>query len=326
MKIWTDFEIITLKENIVGCTMSTLSHLVHHKRKAIENKLNELGLELKPYKCLSCGKYVTYRCTYCNECKNKIIIKTCKNCGNEFSVKYLDYNKIYCSTSCAASGSSNSSWKNPIVHKKCIDAGKITKQNKTDEEKSKSYEKFKQTMLQRYGYEHPTQSSSFRNITCAKISKSLQNRSQIEIINTVKKIVNTKRQNKSFNQSNIEFKIYDFLNNHIQTINHYTSDLYPYECDFYIPKLDLYIEYQGFWTHGFKPFDVNDDSCIALLKKWMKKCEKSKFYKNAIYTWTDLDVRKRKCAKDNKLNWIEFYNIMEFNQWSKSIFNDELIV
>ena len=34
-----------------------------------------------------------------------------------------------------------------------------------------------------------------------------------------------------------------------------------------------------------------------------------------IYVWTDLDVRKRNIAKENNLNYIEFWNIEELKNW-----------
>ena len=34
-----------------------------------------------------------------------------------------------------------------------------------------------------------------------------------------------------------------------------------------------------------------------------------------IQTWAFMDIVKRKIAKINKLNWIEFFNIEEFNEW-----------
>ena len=41
------------------------------------------------------------------------------------------------------------------------------------------------------------------------------------------------------------------------------------------------------------------------------------YYDNAISTWTIRDVNKRKIAKENKLNWIEFFSILELNEWLK---------
>ena len=36
-----------------------------------------------------------------------------------------------------------------------------------------------------------------------------------------------------------------------------------------------------------------------------------------IYTRTDLDVRKRKIAHDNKLNFVEFWNINDVYEFVK---------
>lgn len=86
-------------------------------------------------------------------------------------------------------------------------------------------------------------------------------------------------------------------------------------CDFYLQELDLYIECHFDWTHGKVPYDSKDLQCQEQLKYWQEKAKSSKYYKNAIYTWTDLDVRKRQCAEDNKLNWICFYSSNDFERW-----------
>ena len=38
-------------------------------------------------------------------------------------------------------------------------------------------------------------------------------------------------------------------------------------------------------------------------------------YKNAINVWTIRDPLKRKTAKDNGLNWLEFFTMDEFMKW-----------
>ena len=83
-------------------------------------------------------------------------------------------------------------------------------------------------------------------------------------------------------------------------ITQYMSKQYPFKSDFYIKSLDLYIEYHGFWTHGGKPFDKNNEEDLSKLNMW-----KERDYKNAIYTWTDLDVRKN--SYKDKVNLIIFY-------------------
>lgn len=82
---------------------------------------------------------------------------------------------------------------------------------------------------------------------------------------------------------------------------------YPFKCDFYIKSQDLFIEVHGNWTHGGRPFDESDPDCLAQLEVWKEKAKTSDYYKNAIYTWTDLDVRKLQIATTNNLNFKVIY-------------------
>ena len=77
---------------------------------------------------------------------------------------------------------------------------------------------------------------------------------------------------------------------------------YPYRCDFYIKSVDKFIEVHANWTHGGKPYDPENDDCKKQLLEWTEKAKTSDYYKNAIYTWTDLDVRKVQVAKENDIN------------------------
>lgn len=97
---------------------------------------------------------------------------------------------------------------------------------------------------------------------------------------------------------------------------------YPFACDFYIPLLDLFIEYQGTWTHGGHRFDQNSKRDQDTVSTWKAKANEinfkgnsKKFYLNAIYTWTVLDVKKREIAKRNRLNFIEFFSFDQFLKW-----------
>ena len=78
---------------------------------------------------------------------------------------------------------------------------------------------------------------------------------------------------------------------------------YPFQCDFYVKSQDMFIEVNGNWTHGDHPFDSNNEDDLKTLKEWEEKAKTSKYYQNAIYTWTDLDVRKQNFAKENNLNY-----------------------
>lgn len=123
----------------------------------------------------------------------------------------------------------------------------------------------------------------------------------------------TKFKNNSFNTSSPEnaFKLYleeKYGKNDI--IPQYSDDRYPFACDFYIRSLDLFVELNITWTHGGKRFEKSEED-ILLLNHWKEKAKTSKYYKNAIYTWTDLDVRKYNKAIENNLNYLVFYNLQE---------------
>lgn len=128
------------------------------------------------------------------------------------------------------------------------------------------------------------------------------------------KINNTKRKNNTFNTSKAEEKAFLLLKEKFSdVITQYKTDKYPFVCDFYIPNLDLYIECNFHWTHGGKPFDSNDPECIKLLNLWRNK--NTKFYNNAITTWTIRDPKKRETAKKNNINYKEFWNINELKEF-----------
>ena len=42
---------------------------------------------------------------------------------------------------------------------------------------------------------------------------------------------------------------------------------------------------------------------------------KEREYNDGINTWTIRDPLKRETAKNNHLNWLEFFNMKEFTEW-----------
>lgn len=122
----------------------------------------------------------------------------------------------------------------------------------------------------------------------------------------------TKKKNGTFNASNPENEYYKVLCDYYGKKNvkrHYKSEAYPYYCDFYIIPENRYIELHLSWTHGSKPYDPEDEWCQNQLAFWQEKALKSKYYQNAIDTWTRRDVEKAQCAKDNNLNIQFIYNL-----------------
>ena len=66
-------------------------------------------------------------------------------------------------------------------------------------------------------------------------------------------------------------------------------------------------------THLMK----NNQEDIDKLNLW--KSKNTKYYNVAIKVWTDLDVRKRTIAKNNNLNYKEFWNLNEAKQFIDSL-------
>lgn len=138
-----------------------------------------------------------------------------------------------------------------------------------------------------------------------------------------KRISDTKRRNNSFHISSWEAMLTEKLSNLFPDLKtQYKEERYPFHCDFYIPSLDLFIECNFHWTHGRRPFNPGSEKDIEQLKRWEELGrsatsvrDKGQYYKNAITTWTDLDVRKRTIAEQNGLNYLVFYFLKDAVKW-----------
>ncbi|MCH5166913.1 MAG: hypothetical protein J1F35_03385 [Erysipelotrichales bacterium] len=202
---------------------------------------------------------------------------------------------------------------NPVKQKKANESSQtpeaIAKRVKTNLERfgENNYgnrEKAKQTWLDKYGVPHHRMTKEAKEHMSEVMSDPLlQNRRY-----------NKMKENNSFNISKPEDETYNLLKEKfIEVIREYKSELYNYSCDFYIPYLDLYIECNYHWTHGNRPYRENSKEDLEILEKW--KSKNTKFYNKAIEVWTIKDVNKRNTAKENNLNWIEFFNIKDFKKW-----------
>ena len=208
------------------------------------------------------------------------------------------------------------------IKETCIDRYGVESPSSLEETK----QKIRESCLKRYGVKNIMQVFTAKESTESESTEEVISKEALEIKqkiinnipNMVANIVKTKKKNNSFNTSCIEDKLYKILCKRFSVIRQYSNEQYPFSCDFYLPELDLYIEYNGTWTHGGFPYEDND-ICNRQLTRWKEKAKDSKFYKNAIYTWIDLDVRKRNTAKENKLNWLCFYTEKEFMEWYNNI-------
>lgn len=199
-----------------------------------------------------------------------------------------------------------------------IEQVKQTKFERYNDQNYNNREKSKITCIERYGvdnYGATEQHKQFLKDHADEFhQKSLQTIiSRYGSYSEYLKLVNEKRNitqliNHSYNTSLLEEDLYNELLKRYSVVQRqYSDERYPYKCDFYIPEYDLFIELNAHWTHGTCIFDQNNDFCKRQLNKWQEKAKISQYYKNAINTWTKLDVKKYQCAKDNNLNYINFY-------------------
>lgn len=193
-------------------------------------------------------------------------------------------------------------------------------------------DKTKQTNIEKYGVdcymktldfkekgkkhliEHKEEIVNKRQKTCLKKYGCIHP-SQIEEVKEKIRInsYNVRKKNKTLNTSQIEENFYENLLkifNKKDIFRQYKESRYPFSCDFYIKSLDLFIELNFHWSHGMMPFDENNEKCINKIKKWKLKKE-STFYKEAIKTWTERDVKKLQTAKQNNLNYFAIYSYKE---------------
>lgn len=146
--------------------------------------------------------------------------------------------------------------------------------------------------------------------------KKYNAKSSMQNDNIKNKSYQTKTKNKSFNTSKPEEEIYKLLCQKYKIVKRqYKSKKYPFACDFYIPDEDLYIEYQGFKSHNYEPYNINNIKHQEKVQKWIEYSQHNKAYLGYLKVWTITDPLKRQLAKDNNIKWIEFFNMKQFINW-----------
>lgn len=295
-------------------------------KTCIRRKVSEHNLE----------KYGVTNISHIKEVRNKIS-SILKNKSTEEKRLMLDKRKSTCQSLYGVNNCWQSEEKKEKIRQTClekygvengggsmqsIEKIKRTKFERHGDPNYTNTEKMKQTCLERYGVENTSQlKSTINKIENTMLNKyGVKNYTQSEEyklrhneIETKKN--NTHKENNSFNVSRKEDMCYEILKEKFpDIIRQYRSKEYPFNCDFYIPSKDLYIEFQGSWVHGKHPFDETDEDDVKKLELWKARTEKSRYYKNAIHTWTIRDIRKRNMAKENHLNYIELWNLDEARQ------------
>lgn len=187
-----------------------------------------------------------------------------------------------------------------------------------------NFTKYKKTCLAKYGTDNIWKTEQFKEKvkkiwiehygTDNYFKSSLHNsRMKDNVTEIVEKRNVTKRKNHTFNTSKTEQESYNILRETFpDIISQYKSDVYPFVCDFYIPSIDTYIECNYHWTHGRHPYNPNDSQDIAKVELW--KSKDTKYYTNAINTWTIRDVKKLETTRQNNLKFYPVYSIYELKE------------
>lgn len=124
-----------------------------------------------------------------------------------------------------------------------------------------------------------------------------------------------------YNTSKDELYIFDKLKEKWpDVIMSYTDDRFVnpethrhFQLDFYIPSEDKGFNYNKHIRHGRSKYDANNPHCQDDIK-WLKN-KPGEFYKKILHTWTELDPLKRQVAQEAGLDFIEWFNLDEFNKW-----------
>lgn len=161
--------------------------------------------------------------------------------------------------------------------------------------------KAKETCVDRYGVDSYSKTNEWKqHMSLLMSSKEVQDKRN-----------NTFHEHKTFSASKPEENLFDYIKLKFPSAKRQYRDneRYPFNCDFYIPEFDLFLELNGTWTHNNHPFDPSSIKDQITLEQW--KSKQTKYYDNAIKTWTERDVKKRNIAKENKLNFKEVWSLEE---------------
>lgn len=217
----------------------------------------------------------------------------------------------------------------------------------TDEEKVVANERRIATSQARYGVDHPSQRASFKqSMAQYMLDPENQRRIRARTVATNQerygvayftqlpehrqeqsrrmsdpahqcRILSAKRENGTLATSAPEDALYELLieyaNQHGMTVVRQYRDekRYPFAADFYIPERDLFIELNGSWSHGGHWYEADREMDQKTVQTWFKKGKKSKYYRVALETWVQRDVRKREAARAAQLNYVTLWDGFE---------------
>lgn len=180
--------------------------------------------------------------------------------------------------------------------------------NITKEDREKFFLNIKKRNLIKTGYE-----SHMRNPVWLNRRKdlSIKNNLPEDLTNCeVLQILRRKsmRENGTTNTSyGFEDKMIKYLRtkypNYTIIQSYFEDPRYPYECDCYVKELDLFIEFQGSYFHNWRPFNNSSEH----IKEYEEMIINDGQSATIADTWRYRDVEKRRIAKENNLNYLEYW-------------------
>lgn len=144
----------------------------------------------------------------------------------------------------------------------------------------------------------------------AKLKKSIARNDSVALRHE------TRKQNGSYKVSKPELEVGRYLSFLFPNLVHQYRDHpdYPFAADFYDPDSDTVFEYQGFMSHGHEPYNKK-------LKAHRKKVRELEAESHkwlpalTLKIWTKVDPKKRRAAKKNGINFVEWFNLEQFYDW-----------
>lgn len=337
-KQWYDDNILRLTSNSNGFMSTSMCHILNDGKypriaEYLRNRFETFDTYTQTYirikynikernVCKVCGKFTSYRglkfykeigtlyAPYCSaKCSaQEAKIKSINTCREKYGVDFIsqsiEFRKKVRDTCLRKYGATTN-----LVSIEC--------QNKR-----------KETCKKKYGVENPIQNDKVK----LKIKNTLIEKYGVECgYNTLRakeKMRSKESQNKRFvslmqhhtiNTSCPEKELHLYIKEKFQDVcTQYIDKIrYPWHCDFYIPSLDLFIELNAHWTHYIHPYDSYNIEDQKKVEEW--KSKHTKYYDNAIKTWTILDVNKRETAMKNNLNYKEVWTLEEGKKYIDSL-------
>ena len=185
--------------------------------------------------------------------------------------------------------------------------------------RARQNETMKATMMESYGVEYPGQSAEIRARAENTMIRTFGVSNVMKLKEYQDKMMAKKVVNGTLKGSGPEDRFYPILCDIFgddDVIRQYhsskpplrNSDVYPYHADFFIVSRSLWIEINAHQTHGTHFFDGSSSDDLQRFSYLRAKAKSSDMYAREVYVWTELDVRKRDCARKNKLNYVVFWD------------------